>query len=282
MEIIIAKTAGFCFGVDKAIQKVEKSIGSEPLYTFGPIIHNKQVVDSFQERGVKVINSIEELKEVAKGTIIIRSHGIGKEDLFAMKELGFEVVDATCPFVKRIHKIVEDASSRGEKILIIGSKSHPEVIGIQGWSSGQSYIIEGLEDIDSIQFEKDEKYCLVAQTTFNYIMYKEIVKKLQNIEIHVMIYETICSATQERQEEAIEISKKATKMIVIGGKHSSNTQKLFHICKEQCVDTYHVETAKDLVLNVFDDNDIIGITAGASTPKNIIQEVILNVRRTKL
>lgn len=281
MEIIVAKTAGFCFGVDKAIQKVNESLSNPgPLYTFGPIIHNQQVVDAFGQQGVQVIENLEQLENCAIGTIIIRSHGVGKHEIEVLENLKFEVIDATCPYVKRIHKIVADASNKGQKILIIGTPTHPEVVGIKGWSSQQTYIIEEPEDVDELKLNNEDTYCLVSQTTFNFLKYKEIVKKLQKNEIHVMIYETICSATEERQMEAIELSKKATKMIVIGDKHSSNTQKLYHICKKQCVDTYHIETVKDLVLNVFDDNDIIGITAGASTPKNIIEEVILNVRRT--
>lgn len=282
MQIIVAKTAGFCFGVDKAIQKVNKSIGKEDIYTYGPIIHNQQVVDDFESKGVKVINDLDELDNVPVGTIIIRSHGAGKKEIDTMKSKGYKIIDATCPYVKRIHKIVEESSQLGNKIIIIGSPLHPEVIGIKGWSSQNVYIIENIQDIDMIEIGQKDVFCLVTQTTFNFLKYKEIVNKLQKYEIHVMIYETICSATEERQMEAIELSKVATKMIVIGGKHSSNTQKLYHICKDQCEDTYLIETAEDLVLNVFDDNDIIAITAGASTPKNIIEEVILNVRRTKL
>ncbi len=280
MEIILAKTAGFCFGVDKAIQKVNESLDKELLYTYGPIIHNQHVVHSFEEKGVRVIEDLEQLTQAPVGTIIVRSHGVGQVEMEAMENMKFEVIDATCPYVKRIHKIVAEASKKGQKIIIIGSPNHPEVVGIKGWSSQQTYIIEDLQEIEKLDLNSEETYCLVAQTTFNFLKYKEIVNKLQKNEIHVMIYETICSATEERQMEAIEISKKATKMIVIGDKHSSNTQKLYHICKSQCEATYHIETVEDLVLNVFDDNDIIGITAGASTPKNIIEEVILNVRRT--
>ncbi|PKM50058.1 MAG: 4-hydroxy-3-methylbut-2-enyl diphosphate reductase [Firmicutes bacterium HGW-Firmicutes-7] len=281
MEIIVAKTAGFCFGVDKAIQKVNKAIGKEIIYTYGPIIHNQQVVKTFESKGVQVINNLDELDHLPLGTIIIRSHGAGKADIDVMKSKGFKIIDATCPYVKRIHKIVEESSRQGNKIIIIGSPLHPEVVGIKGWSSQDVYIIDTIEDIDNLLITQEDTFCLVTQTTFNFFMYKEIVNKLQKNEIHVMIYETICSATEERQLEAIDLSKVATKMIVIGGKHSSNTQKLYHICKSQCEDTFLIETAEDLVLNVFDDNDIIGITAGASTPKNIIEEVILNVRRTK-
>lgn len=280
MEIILAKTAGFCFGVDKAIKKVNESLEKTPLYTYGPIIHNHQVVEDFENKGVKVINDLSELEQLEKGTIIIRSHGVGRKEIEAMKYYNFDIIDSTCPYVKRIHDIVLAASSSGQHIIIIGSKDHPEVIGIKGWSETPTIIIEEIEQIKQLHLNQEITYCLVAQTTFNFSKYKEIVNKLQNSKIRVMIYETICKATEERQKEAFELSKKATKMVVIGDKHSSNTQKLFHICKSHCEATFHIESIEDLVLNVFDDNDIIGITAGASTPKNIIEEVILNVRRT--
>ncbi len=282
MKIILAKTAGFCFGVDKAIQKVNKALGAKNLYTYGPIIHNRQVVEEYEKKGVKVIDDIKQLDSVEKGTIIIRSHGVGKQEIAQIKNKKFDIIDGTCPYVKRIHKIVEQESKKGKTIIIVGNPKHPEVVGIMGWSSMDTIIIEDTKQVKKELFDRDKEYCLVAQTTFNYLKCKEIVNKLQKFEIRVMIYETICSATEERQLEAVEISKKATKMIVIGGRHSSNTQKLYQICKAQCENTYHIETVKDLVLNVFSDNDIIGITAGASTPKHIIEEVILNVRRTKL
>lgn len=281
MELLVAKTAGFCFGVDKAVNKVYDSLGNEPLYTYGPIIHNQQVVRSLDDKGVKIIQSLDDLDVITKGTIIIRSHGVGENEILTMEDKGFKVIDATCPFVKRIHKLVYDYSLKGYKIIIIGNPTHIEVMGIKGWSKTDVIIIEKKEDIDLSKINFDDKYCLVAQTTFNHTKYKEIVNELQKLKFHVIINETICSATEARQKEALEISKKSTKMIVIGGKHSSNTQKLYNICKKQCDHTYHIETIEDLQLNVFCDNDIIGIIAGASTPKNIIEEVILNVRRTK-
>jgi len=277
----VAKTAGFCFGVDNAVKTVEKKINSRPLYTYGPIIHNQQVVDELKEKGVNVIYNLEELETIERGTILIRSHGVGKDEVDKMEEEKFNVIDATCPYVKRIHKIVSEYSSKGYKIIIVGNPNHPEVQGIKGWSNSTTYIIEDELDIDKLKLNIYDNYCLVTQTTFNYIKYKSIVNKLKKKNIHVIINETICKATEERQKEAIQIAKKVTKMIVIGGKHSSNTQKLYEICKEQCDQTYHIETIQDLELNVFNDSDIIGITAGASTPKNIIEEVILNVTRTK-
>lgn len=282
MKVLVAKTAGFCFGVDRAIKKVYDSLGDKnPLYTYGPIIHNNQVVNELSLKGVEVIKSLDELDSIQIGTIIIRSHGIGKNEVETMKKKGFNVIDATCPYVKRIHNIVKEYSDNGYKIIIVGNTNHPEVIGIKGWSSQETYIIENVDNIDEIKFKSNDKYCLVAQTTYNYVKYKEIVYKLQNYGIHVIINETICSATEERQKEAEEIARIVDKMIVIGGKHSSNTQKLYEICKNKCENTYHIEIIEDLKLDVFNQDDIIGLTAGASTPKNIIEEVILNVRSAK-
>jgi 4-hydroxy-3-methylbut-2-en-1-yl diphosphate reductase len=288
MEILIAKSAGFCFGVDQAVNKIEKLIAinqtlnvPKPLYTYGPIIHNPHVVDNLKKRHVNVIAKIEELPLVEKGTILIRSHGVTFQEMKEMKDAGFEVVDSTCPYVKKIHRIVQKASKEGHEIIIVGSKAHPEVVGISGWSLKPVQFIEELEDVDEIELEISKTYCVVAQTTFNHNLYEGILNKLQKKGIRVIINETICAATVERQIEANELSKRVTKMLVIGGKDSSNTRKLYEICKRQCKDTYYIETIEDLVLNVFTVNDIIGITAGASTPKNIIEEVISNVRNAE-
>lgn len=288
MEIRIAKSAGFCFGVDQAVNKIEKLIAENEanehktqLYTYGPIIHNPHVVQRLQEQNVKVINELQELEGLPKGTILIRSHGVTQFELNKMKELGFNVVDSTCPYVKKIHRIVEKAGKEGQDIIIIGSKEHPEVIGISGWASTSVQFIETLDEVESLVLDQFKTYCIVEQTTFNHNLYLDILNKLQKKGIRVIINETICAATMERQIEANELSKTVTKMLVIGGKDSSNTRKLYEICKRQCKDTYYIETIEDLVLNVFTVNDIIGITAGASTPKNIIEEVISNVRNAE-
>ena len=283
LEIIVAKTAGFCFGVERAVNRVYEELERHSeLYTYGPIIHNEQVVKSLIDRGVKVIYQIEDIDEHSDCPIVIRSHGVSGDEVQLMEEKGLNIVDTTCPFVKRIHRIVDEASAAGRKIIIIGNKDHPEVVGIKGWSHGEVFVIDSLSDLSALQLQKDHDYTVVAQTTFNHRLYQEIVKELQNNGFRVMLNETICHATKDRQQEAIEIAKKVDYMIVIGGKHSSNTQKLYQICKNYCKNTYHIETIDDLELNVLRDSDIIGITAGASTPKNIIEEVILNVGRTKL
>ncbi|MDA3846427.1 MAG: 4-hydroxy-3-methylbut-2-enyl diphosphate reductase [Vallitaleaceae bacterium] len=280
MEIIVAKTAGFCFGVDRAIKTVYDTISDVPVYTYGPIIHNNQVVQSFKKRDVTIINDLSELSSKHTGKIIIRSHGVSENILKQLELSDLQVIDATCPYVKKIHKIVKTHELAGREVIIIGQEEHPEIIGIKGWTSLPTHVINSMSDIRKL--DSNKTYGLVTQTTFNQGLYKEIISELQRLDFHVMIDETICSATHGRQDEALSIAKKVTKMIVIGGKHSSNTQKLYQICKGQCDLTYHIETIDDLELNVFTDNDIIGITAGASTPKNIIEEVILNVGRKNL
>jgi len=286
MKIILAKTAGFCFGVNRAVNRLDTMIKAPtnqeiPIYSYGPVIHNPQVVNRFKDQGIIIINALDELKTYPPGKILIRSHGVSQAELTKLQNKGFTIIDSTCPYVKKIHKIVEEESLKGHSILIIGDENHPEVKGIAGWAKGQVTIIKEPDEIDSIEFNPNLTYTVVAQTTFNIEKYKLILKKLQKKSIRVIINETVCQATVERQTEALELAKKVTKMIVIGGKNSSNTQKLYEICKSQCKDTYYIETIEELELNVFKDSDIIGITAGASTPKNIIEEVISNVRNAK-
>ncbi len=281
MEIILAKTAGFCFGVDRALKKVYDNLGDRHLYTYGPIIHNTQVVDELASQGVRVIDDLNNLTLYPEGDIIVRSHGISEAEQRRIEASGFGMIEATCPFVKRIHKIVAKASAKGHQIIIAGNSTHPEITGIAGWSTMPVQYVTSVEDVDMLHLSKDYIYEIVAQTTFNYRLYKEIIMTLQNKNIHVIINETICSATEERQSEALEIASKADAMLVIGGKHSSNTRKLYEICIRQCENTYHIESIEDLELSALRGHDVIGITAGASTPKKLIEEVISNVRNAK-
>lgn len=281
MEIILAKTAGFCFGVDRALKKVYDNLGDDSIYTYGPIIHNNYVVDELASKGVKVIHDLDELSNLKKGKIVIRSHGISEAEELKMRASGFEVIEATCPYVKRIHHKVQDASKLGSHIIIIGNKEHPEVKGIYGWSCTPVLIVETEDEAENLQLEENITYEVVTQTTFNIQLYEAIVKKLQKPNIRVIIDETICYSTKERQEEALEIAKKADLMIVVGSKHSSNTKKLYDICQRQCENTYHVESIEEFELNVLSGNAIIGITAGASTPKKLIEEVISYVRNAE-
>ena len=280
MEVIIAKSAGFCFGVKRAVDSVYSEIqkSEEPIYTYGPIIHNEQVVGDLENKGVQVINTENDIVELDKGTVIIRSHGVSKEIYDIIKKQNLRIVDATCPFVKKIHNIVREESEKGKKIVIIGNDNHPEVEGIKGWVFGDAIVINSETDIKKLVSFKDLSLCIVSQTTFNYKKFKYLVEIIDKKGYDINVVNTICNATHVRQVEAKEIASKVDAMIVIGGKSSSNTQKLYDICKNECNNTYYIQTVKDLNLCNVESLKSIGITAGASTPKNIIEEVVLNVR----
>lgn len=279
MEVILAKSAGFCFGVKRAVERVYEQTGSDKkIYTFGPIIHNEEVVKDLEEKGVSVIETEEELAVLEEGTIVIRSHGVPKKIYDLIESKGLECVDATCPFVKRIHKIVEKESAQGSEIVIIGNAGHPEVEGIMGWASTPATVIESVEEAGKYEPESGQSVCVVSQTTFNYNKFKELVEIFEKKGYNVNVVNTICNATEERQTEAGEIAAKVDAMIIIGGKHSSNTRKLYEICSEKCSSTYFIQTLDDLHLDLPKDASLVGITAGASTPNNIIEEVQNYVR----
>ena len=277
MEIILAKSAGFCPGVRRAVDMVyeqtKEKEGIEPVYTYGPIIHNDEVVKDLEEKGVKVIHSLDELDHLVKGTVIIRSHGVSRHTCETIEAKGFHIVDATCPFVKRIHNIVEEQGKEGRDIIIIGNPEHPEVQGIQGWCLTPSTVIHTVDEAVSFSQQNDKKLCIISQTTFNYIKFKELVEILCKKGYDINCINSICNATAVRQEEARTIASKADAMIVIGDKNSSNTQKLYEISKKECENTYYIQTLVDLDLTAFESIRNVGITAGASTPNNIIEEV---------
>lgn len=277
MEVILAKTAGFCFGVKRAVDTVYKEAGKKNVYTYGPIIHNSEVVNDLKKKGVEVINSREELEALEEGTVIIRSHGVAREIYDLIHEKGLELVDATCPFVRKIHKIVEKAGNDGDQVIIVGSEHHPEVQGIKGWCTGEVHIISDAEQFEGIDLNKPTT--LVSQTTFNYKKFQDLVEIIKKKEYNICISNTICNATEERQNEARRIARRADAMIVIGDSSSSNTCKLYEICKTECQETFYIQTLSGLELDKLKSSDCIGITAGASTPNNIIEEVYTNVRR---
>jgi len=281
MNVTLAKSAGFCFGVKRAVNMVYEEIekGNGPIYTYGPIIHNDEVVKDFEKNGVVVVKDLAQLDELEKGKIIVRSHGISRDEYITMEEKGYEVIDATCPFVRKIHKLVDEHSKLGEHIVIVGNPKHPEVCGIKGWVNGEDVtIIESKEEAEEFTVNSDEKVCIVSQTTFNYNKFQELVEIIAEKEYNIIVLNTICNATEERQTEAREIAKNVDAMIVIGDKNSSNTQKLFEICNTECEKTYYIQTSKDMDYQLLKSINNVGITAGASTPNNIIEEVSKNVR----
>lgn len=274
MEIRTAESAGFCFGVERAVNRVYEEIkGNDEVYTYGPIIHNNEVVQDLNENGVTVLDDIKEFQDDMSGTVVIRSHGIGQEVQEALESKGLNVVDATCPYVKKIHRIVNKESRDGRIIIIIGSEKHPEVQGIKGWCQNDVYIIEDKEEAEKLCLPENTRICIVSQTTFNYKKFEELVEIISKKRYDILALNTICNATEVRQNESRELAKNSDAMIVIGGEHSSNTQKLYEICKNECENTYYIQTAKDLNLAELRSFEKVGITAGASTPNKIIKEV---------
>ncbi len=274
MEVITAKSAGFCFGVRRAVDMArQKAKEHTPVYTYGPIIHNENVVADLEEQGVFSMEA--EPSSFASGDkdIIIRSHGVTKEVAEKMASFGNRVTDATCPFVKKIHRIVAEHSAEGEQIVIFGTASHPEVVGIKGWSSTPCIVVADEKEAEMFVADTQKTLCIVAQTTFPYKKFQDMVEIIKEKGYNISAFNTICNATEERQREAAEIASKVDVMLVIGGRNSSNSAKLFQICKEICPNTIFLQTAQDMDLSGFLSIDRIGITAGASTPNYIIKEV---------
>ena len=279
MEVILAKSAGFCFGVKRAVETVYEQTGKGGrIYTYGPIIHNETVVKDLEEKGVRVLEQAADLERLTEGTVIIRSHGVSKAVMERIGEMGLVCIDATCPFVKRIHTIVEKESRAGKQIVIVGNPGHPEVEGIMGWSETPAVVIESKAEAENFRSLAGKDICLVSQTTFNYNKFQELVEIIEKKGYNISVANTICNATEERQTEAKAIASQVDAMIVIGGTHSSNTRKLYEICSRECENTCFIQTLDDLQLDFPNSVFRVGITAGASTPNNIIEEVQNYVR----
>lgn len=279
MEVRLAECAGFCFGVKRAIDTVYAQIETgKKIYTYGPIVHNEEVVKELENKGVHVLEGLEDLNSNLDGTVIIRAHGVPRDTQKKMEEKGLECIDATCPFVKRIHRIVQQAGAEGRHVVIAGNPGHPEVEGIKGWCSGPVTVLETEKEALLFEPEENRRVCLVAQTTFNYNKFQSIVEIFEKKGYNDNIVSTICNATEERQRSAQKLAKEADVMIVIGGKHSSNSRKLYEICSRECAHTYFIQTLDDLHLELPKAVRLVGITAGASTPNNLIEEVQNYVR----
>jgi len=279
-QIILAKSAGFCFGVNRAVNMVEDLVKEgEQVCTLGPIIHNEQVVNELKNKGVRIADTPNDRTEKDE-VMVIRSHGVSKtvEDEIVA---GGRFVNATCPYVTNIHKIVERASATGDTILIAGDKSHPEVIGISGRATGPCYVFADDQDLQNL-LKTHAELCensltVVCQTTYNALKWTKCQKSLKKLCTNAKIFDTICKATALRQQEADKLSKECDVMVVIGGRNSSNTAKLKEICAANCPRTYLIETADELTLNTVSKADKIGVTAGASTPPAIIKEVLITM-----
>ncbi|MDO9492075.1 bifunctional 4-hydroxy-3-methylbut-2-enyl diphosphate reductase/30S ribosomal protein S1 [Acetobacterium sp.] len=273
MEIIIAEKAGYCFGIENAMKMVRETIesGQEKIYTLGPISHNTQETMRLADQGVVIITD-DEVNGLETGCIILRSHGVGKKIIETIKGKGLPIINATCPFVRAVQKKVESYDATGYQIVIVGNKDHPEVIGANGWCQDKALIISDINQLENI--ESYDRICIVAQTTIIESRFNEICDAIRSRVNEVVIFNTICSATAERQAAAAKTAKEVEYMIVIGGYHSSNTQKLADICKSYCAKTCHIETIRDLDLAEVMKYQKIGITAGASTPDWIVKEVL--------
>ncbi len=274
MEVIKGKYCGFCYGVSKALSTTYKKMNDTKLCTYGAIINNKEVTNSLAEKGVRIIENIDEVEDES---VIIRSHGVSPHVYESLSQKGISYIDCTCPDVKKIHKIAETAKANGNTVIIIGNENHPEIIGIKGYAGEDSVIICNPNQLEELNLDKNKKYALVVQTTFMQEKFEQILCKIKEMQLDVEIFNTICQAMLNRQKEAFDISKVVDIMIVIGDKNSSNTNKLYEICKKNCEKTFLIETIQDLQLNIFSASVKIGIVAGASTPPEIIKEAFLTM-----
>lgn len=270
MQVIIAHHAGFCFGVERAIDIVKKATDENSnVVTFGPIIHNPQVVSDLESKGISTIKSLDDVgKDMS---VVIRSHGIEKQEAVYLSENAGKVIDAACPFVQKAQKAAGELSKKCDYIIILGEQEHPEVKGIVSYIDIDYKIIDKAEEIDSLPYKKT--YGLLAQTTQNKDVFLQVEKALKSKCDELIVAKTICSATEHRQSAAIEVASKVEVMIVVGGKNSANTTRLYHLCKEICPKTYHVETEAELSADMFTGVEKVGLTAGASTPKYLLEKV---------
>jgi 4-hydroxy-3-methylbut-2-enyl diphosphate reductase len=280
MKIILANKSGFCFGVKRAVQESENLVKEkkQKVITYGKLIHNDQEVERLKKNG---IIPRDEITEIENESVIIRTHGVPKKDFDSLLESGNEIFDYTCPFVKKLQKYAEDYFHQGYKVIILGREDHPEIIGVKGWAENQALIIEGLDDLRELTFNEDDKVCLLVQTTEKFERFFEVSEELKKIKENAVIINTICKATQERQEAVEELAPKVDVMVIIGGKESSNTKKLFQISKSINKNTYIIENAMDLDKKWFETAAIAGVSAGASTPDWIIEEVIKEMEEMK-
>jgi 4-hydroxy-3-methylbut-2-enyl diphosphate reductase len=274
LKVRLAKTAGFCMGVRRAIEIVlmEANKRKGPIYTFGPVIHNRQVMDLLESKGVGVIEGVNDLKE---GTLIIRAHGIPPQQRQILKSSGMRIIDATCPHVAHVQSLIRYHTGKGYDALIVGEANHPEVIGLVGYGNGRVHVIQ--ESVDLEDLPQMEKLIVVAQTTQDVERYKEVVDAVRRRFPHALIHETICSATVNRQEEVRSLSSNVDGLVVVGGFHSGNTRRLVQVARDSGAPVFHVETEEELDRERLSTMETIGVTAGASTPNWMIRSVVQRI-----
>ena len=276
-KVKLAKTAGFCFGVDRAVNMVWELVEQgKRVATLGPIIHNPQLVEQLSQRGVRIVDSPKEVQ--SDEVLVLRSHGVAKCITDEAERLGVTFSDATCPFVAKIHKIVALAGAEGHTVLIAGDREHKEVVGIIGHCIGKVLVFDTLEGLEALskngEISEDEALTVVSQTTFNTELWKKCQNFLKKHYTNAKIFDTICNATSKRQQEASDLSLECDVMVVVGGRHSSNTRKLYEVCRKNCERTVFIESSKELEESDIANASLIGVVAGASTPSGIIKEVI--------
>lgn len=279
MKCIIPKYSGFCFGVSLAVDAAYENLDGH-TYMLGEVVHNPSVVKDLQSKGLKLVNSIEEITETDVN-VLIRAHGVSEKVINELHKRGLGVIDKTCPKVKKVHDIVVDASRRGLDIIVVGTPNHPEIVGTIGWSSTKTVLVYNLEDAKKIIPNTDfsrKGVCMVAQTTYNKRIYEEIYTYCSKIIPNIEFHNTICNATANRQYEIRELAKKSDAILVIGGKTSSNVTKLYEIASEYCHNTQHVETAEQIDVDKLANVDTLVIASGASTPEDSIQKAIQVVK----
>ncbi len=286
-EILTAANSGFCFGVKQAIEKTEEEIrrkaeSSSPgrIYTWGPLIHNKTVTDGLKEKGVSILDSLENVKP--EDVIIVRSHGETKEFFEKARARNCKIIDATCPFVKKIQQLAEKAHRKGKQVVIVGDRLHPEVKGINGWCDNSAITVNSVEDAEEVLENHNRNlFFLVAQTTIKKELLDAVIRVFETNNVHVEVNNTICNATALRQKSCAELAEICDAMLIIGGRESSNTGKLFEISEKKCKKTFFVEKIEDLPLHQIAKCNKIGIAAGASTPECVIKEVIATMSEKK-
>lgn len=273
MKILIAKHAGFCEGVERAYRiAVEQSKAGQPVYMLGNLVHNTQVVEKLKNAGIKILKNLSEIPKDSAGTLLISAHGVSPQIINEAKRLGLDVIDTTCAWVKKAQKLAHELSDQGYFVVIIGDEGHPEVRGLKGWAGIKSVVVSSPEK--ALQLELTDSLGIISQTTQSEKNFEEIVKILKNKAKNVKVHNTICGATSKRQNAAIDIAKNVDLMLVIGDQKSANTKRLTELCKNTGTETHQIQTAAELNQAWLKNKGKIGVTAGASTPDWVIQEVL--------
>lgn len=279
MEILIAEHSGFCEGVERAYRiALEQTKAGRPVFMLGNLVHNTQVVEKFKSLGVKSVKQLSEIPTDPNGVLLISAHGVAPEVYEEAKGLGLDIVDTTCPWVKKAQKIAKDLAEDNRLVIIAGDKGHPEVKSLVGWSKGKGLVVETLEDLRRISLFPDQKVGILAQTTQPEEHFAQMVEALKRIVKDIKEYNTICGATAKRQQAATSLAKKVDVMLVIGDKMSANTKRLTELCTKTGTETHQIQTAEELDKNWLAGKNKVGITAGASTPEWVINEVIERIK----